>query len=163
MKNPLALFPGSFDPVHCGHLRVLRHAADLFPKVIWAVGMTSPKVPMFTVEQRQEMMRRTNSFDNVEIAAFSGLLADYALERGATHIVRSLRVAMDFDYEYQMTLANRRIAPDVQTIYFPAEQEDMHLNSTTIREMLRVGRVLPGYVPAELVPYLKALVSGRQP
>jgi pantetheine-phosphate adenylyltransferase len=162
MKSSLAVFPGSFDPVHNGHLRVLQHASDLFSRVIWAVGTNPPKMPMFTVEQRLEMMRLVNKFDNVEIASFSGLLAEFALERGASHIVRSLRVAMDFDYEYQLMLANRRIAPQVQTVYFPAEQEDIHLNSTMIRELLRLGRVLPGYMPGELAPFLAAVISGKQ-
>lgn len=158
MKDCCAVFPGSLDPVHNGHLRVLSHAAELFPKVIWAIGIRSSKTPMFTVEQRLGMLRMVNTFRNVEIASFSGLLADFAIARGATHIVRSLRVAMDFDYEYQLTLANRRIAPNVQTIYFPAEQEDIHLNSTTIRELLRVGRVLPGYLPKEIRRYLADII-----
>lgn len=98
---------------------------------------------MFAVEQRLEMMRRVNTFGNVELACFSGLLAEFALERGATHIARSLRVVMDFDYEYQMTLTNRYLVPDVQTVYFPAEQEDTYWNSATIRELLRLGKILP--------------------
>lgn len=161
LKHALAVFPGTFDPVHSGHVRVLKHAADLFPNVIWAVARDSPKQPMFTVEQRLEMMLKVNSFANVEVASFSGLVAEFALERGATHIVRSLRVAMDFDYEYQMTLTNHYLAPEVQTIYFPAEQEDTHLNSTTIRELLRLGKILPRFIPGTLIPYIEALIADK--
>jgi len=162
MKNSVAVFPGTFDPVHNGHLRVLQHATDLFAKVIWAVGTNSAKIPMFTIEQRLEMLRLVNKFENVEIASFSGLLADFAIERRATHIVRSLRVAMDFDYEYQLMLANQHLAPNVQTIYFPASQDDIHLNSSTIRELLRLRRVLAAYLPAEIKPYVTAAIAQKE-
>lgn len=98
-----AVVPGSFDPVHNAHLRVLSQAAQLFDEVIWALGINSSKSPMFTVAERLEMMQLLNEFKNVKVMTYAGMLAQFALERQATHIVRSLRAVMDFEYETQFT------------------------------------------------------------
>lgn len=153
--NTIAIFPGSFDPIHRGHLSVLKRAVAIFPTVIWAIGVNISKIPMFSLEDRLEMMKSVNSFPNVEIVSFSGLLADYAVEREATHIIRSLRSATDFDYENQIEQVNERLAPGIETIYFPAKHQYAHLSSSMVRELLKYQKILPGSLPVEVETQLQ--------
>ena len=163
LKN-LAIFPGSFDPVHNGHLSVLRRASGCFARVIWALGRNIAKDPMFSVGQRLEMMEIVRDSlpeetrGRIEIAPFDQLLAEFAVEQGATHIIRSLRGTMDFDYECQIAWFNKNLAPQLEPVYFLAHQNELHLNSTAVREMLRFGRLIPGYVPEVLEQHLRSLV-----
>src|SRR5262245_32097308 len=114
--SSLAVFPGSFDPVHNGHISVLGRAAACFPRVIWALGRNISKNPMFSGEQRVEMMRMVRDSlpeqirEKIDIRTFDNLLAEFALEAGATHIVRSFRGTMDFDYECQIAWFNKNLA-----------------------------------------------------
>jgi len=152
----VAIFPGSFDPVHYGHLDVVETASELFSKVIWAIGVNPLKKPMFSLEQRLEMMRLANKFPNVSVASFSGLLVRFAQSQEAGVIVRSLRmVAADFEYEFQMTLVNRKLVGELKTIYIPAGQEHMHMNSTIVRELILSGEDVEGYLPPEVLMFIR--------
>ncbi|MBI2676648.1 MAG: pantetheine-phosphate adenylyltransferase [Candidatus Yanofskybacteria bacterium] len=154
-QHTVAIYPGMFDPVHNGHLDVVGDASQIFSKVIWAVGINPTKKPMFTLEQRSEMMKLANKFPNVELSQFSGLLVRFAESIGAKFIVRSLRMTMDFEYEFQMSLINKQIAPSLTTIYLPARQEHFHMSSTAVRELILNNEAVDGYLPNNVRDFIK--------
>ncbi len=118
------IYPGSFDPVTLGHLQVIRRAAKMFDKVIVAVLINSSKTPTFSVDERMDLLRQvTADLENVEIAGFDGLLAEYARERGVNAIVKGLRAVSDFEYEFQMAIANKKLNPDLETIFITADSD----------------------------------------
>ena len=146
-----ALCPGSFDPVTLGHLDIIHRAAGMFDQVIVAVLCNSKKHPSFTVEERMEMIRRvTGDLPNVEVATFDGLLADYAKMRQATVLVKGLRAVSDFEYEFQMALANRKLNPDLETVFITTKAENMYLASSLVKEIARNGGSIDDFVPVEL-------------
>ncbi|MBX4205030.1 MAG: pantetheine-phosphate adenylyltransferase [Candidatus Doudnabacteria bacterium] len=151
-----AIFPGTFDPLHLGHMDVLVKAAKTFDTVIWGIFHNTQKNPKFTIDQRLEMMdAASRDIKRVQVQAFDGLLVDAAKKIQATHIVRSMRVGMDFDYEFPMTLINRKLAPELITVYFPAEQNHFHISSSIVRELIAYKQDLREYVPAEILEYVQ--------
>lgn len=123
----IAIYPGSFDPVTLGHLDVIERAAALFDRLIVVVMHNQTKKPMFTPEERQAFLRRvTSHLDNVEVDMFGGLLAEYARQRGACTIVKGLRAVSDFESEFQMALANRKLNPDLDTAFLMTSAEYMY-------------------------------------
>ena len=143
------IYPGSFDPVTLGHLQVIRRAAKMFDKVIVAVLINSSKTPTFSIEERTDLLRQvTADLDNVEIAGFEGLLAAYARERGVTAIVKGLRAVSDFEYEFQMAIANKKLNPDLETIFITADSDLMYLSSSMVREIGSMGGDISNFVPA---------------
>ena len=121
----IAIYPGSFDPVTLGHLDIIRRASGLFDRLIVAVMHNQNKKPMFSVEERMEMLRRTTAgLPNVEIESFGGLLADYARRKNACVLVKGLRAVSDFEYEFQMALANRKLNADLDTVFLMTSSED---------------------------------------
>ena len=146
-----AICPGSFDPVTLGHLDIIRRASDMFDKVIVAVLCNSKKNPSFTVEERMAMIRKvTGDIPNLEIATFDGLLADYAKIVGATVLVKGLRAVTDFEYEFQMALANRKLNPNLETVFITTRAENMYLASSLVKEIARNGGNIDDFVPAAL-------------
>ena len=126
----IAIYPGSFDPVTLGHLDIIRRASGLFDRLIVAVMHNQNKKPMFSVEERMEMLRRTTAgLPNVEIESFGGLLADYARRKNACVLVKGLRAVSDFEYEFQMALANRKLNADLDTVFLMTSSEYMYLSS----------------------------------
>lgn len=149
----VAIFPGTFDPPHFGHLDVLEQASQLFDKVCWLIGKNPKKQPMFPADVRMLMMEGLASrFPNVTVGEFKKvLLVDEAHYRGAQYVVRSLRMAMDFEYEYQMTMVNRVLRPELDVVYFPARQDHFHISSTAVRELLAAGHSVTKFVPPEVI------------
>ncbi len=146
-----AICPGSFDPVTLGHLDIIRRASDMFDKVIVAVLYNSKKSPSFSVEERMDMIKKvTSDISNVEVATFDGLLADYARLRGATVLVKGLRAVSDFEYEFQMALANRKLNPELETVFITTKAENMYLASSLVKEIARGGGSIEDFVPAQL-------------
>ncbi|MBQ0038256.1 MAG: pantetheine-phosphate adenylyltransferase [Clostridiales bacterium] len=152
----IAIFPGSFDPITLGHLDIIRRAARCFDKLYVCVMVNCQKNPMFEPEKRLELIRKSvEGIDNVEVEAFSGLLAGYAREKGATILVKGVRNSTDYDSEYQQALINRGICPELETVFLPASAEYLHFSSTMAREMIRYGQPLEKYVPAPVAEELK--------
>ena len=148
----LAICPGSFDPVTCGHLNIIARAAAMFDKVIVVVMVNNNKHPLFTQDERVELLRRaTAGFPNVEVDAYSGMLAEYAREQQATVIVKGLRAMSDFEYEFQMALTNRKLNPTVETVFLTTNAEYMYLSSSLVKQVAALGGDIHEFVPACIV------------
>ncbi len=148
----LAICPGSFDPVTNGHLDVIQRAASLFDRVVVLVAINSEKKPLFTAEERCDLLRRvTADIPNVEVATNDGLLADYARQKGAAAIVKGLRAMSDFEYEFQMALTNRKLYGGVETVFLTTTAEHMYLSSSLVKEVARLGGDISEFVPAAIV------------
>lgn len=151
MAERVALYAGSFDPLTNGHLDILSRARRLADKVIVAILENDAKKPLFTVEERIEMIREIVGVDPaIPIRSFSGLLVDFARETGATLIVRGLRAVSDYEYELQMALMNRRLGPEVETVFLMAKEEYSYVSSRLVKEVARLKGDVRGLVP-ELV------------
>lgn len=158
----VAVYAGSFDPVTNGHLDIVERAAALFSKVIVAVGKDTEKNPMFSVEERVEMLKgSTEGMDNVEVNWFSGLLVDYVRKRGAQAIVRGLRVLSDFEYEFEMALMNRKLAPDLETVFLMTRADHLLLSSSLLKEIAALGGSIEGLVPKTVETRLLKAVRER--
>ena len=148
----IAICPGSFDPITLGHLNIIRRSAKIFDKVIVCIMFNSTKTsPMFSVEERVEMVRKaTSRYPNVSVDSSSGLLAEYAKNYEGAVIVKGLRAASDFEYEFQMNLINKKINPQLETMFLTSDVKYTFLSSSVVREMARYGADLTGLVPDEI-------------
>lgn len=157
--NRIAVYPGSFDPPTLGHLDVLKRAARLFEQVIVAVGVNSSKSPFFSLEERLEALTAcTRGLPNVRVDSFDGLLIRYVESVGGNAIVRGLRATSDFDYEFQIAMANRRMEPNIETVCLMTKDEHSFLSSTIVREVARLGGDYAGFVPAEVAEIIKRVL-----
>jgi pantetheine-phosphate adenylyltransferase len=153
----MAVYAGTFDPVTNGHLDVLNRATRIFDKVIIAVAPNLSKHPLFSVEERMEMIRESCvGNERIIVETFDGLLVDYAKARGATVLIRGLRAISDFEYEFQMTQMNRELQPTMETIFFMPSQEYTFTSSTIVKQVAQFdpGRVA-NYVPLHVAAALK--------
>ena len=159
-----AICPGSFDPITLGHLNIIRRAAVIFDQVVVCVTLNSEKTsPMFTDEEKVEMVRRAVAkYPNVEVETASGLLAEYAKKHEGAVLIKGLRAASDFDYEFQMDMINKKINPDLETMFLTADQKYTFLSSTIVREMARYGADLKGLVPDELIGFIEEKAKLRR-
>ena len=147
-----AIYPGSFDPVTNGHLNIIRRAAKSFDRLIVCVMVNHDKKPMFTAEERVELLRRvTADIPNVEIAHSDRLLAEFARERGCGVIVKGLRAMSDFEREFQMALINRKLNPGLDTMFLTAEHQFMYLSSSIVKEMGRYDADLREFLPEQII------------
>ena len=147
MKN-IAIYPGSFDPCTNGHLDIIERSSTIFEKVIVAVLVNSSKTPTFTVEERIELLKAaTSHIPNVEVVGFNGLLAQFAYQQNAKVIVKGLRAVSDFEYEFQMSLTNNKLNPNVETLFMTTKSENMYISSSIVREVARYGGSIEDMVP----------------
>lgn len=157
----IAIYPGSFDPPTYGHLDVVERATTLFDKVIVAVGGNSSKTGFLSVDERLKALSAcTTHLTNVEIASFDGLLVEYCRKREARFIVRGLRAVTDFDTEFQMSITNRQLAPDIDTVLLMTKWEFGFISSTLVREVARLGGDLRTFVPAPVLPVIAHALQG---
>ena len=149
----IAIYPGSFDPVTNGHLNIIERAANIFDRLIVCVMVNSGKNPMFSQEERAELIRRvTGDLPNVEVDTADELLADYARRRGSCVIVKGLRAGSDFENEFQMALINHKINQNLDTMFLTAEHQYMYLSSSTVKELGRYDVDLSQFLPQEIIP-----------
>lgn len=145
-----AIYPGSFDPITLGHLDIIERSARLFDEVIVALLLNIEKQPMFTTEERVEMIREVTPWSNVRVDTFEGLLVHYAGQQQAQFVVRGIRAISDYEYELQMALMNRRLEPNVETVFLMAGEAYSYISSRLIKEVFKLGGSIKGLVP-ELV------------
>ena len=151
-EKRIAIYPGSFDPVTLGHLNIIKRASACFDKVIVCVMINSKKTGMFTREERVDQLRRaTERFPNVEVDSSDELLAAYAKRKGAHVLVKGLRAVSDYEYEVQMALVNRKLNPNLETMFMASSEKYTYLSSTIVKEMARYGADLAEFIPREIV------------
>ena len=159
----IAIYPGSFDPVTNGHLNIIRRAAHIFDKLIVCVMVNAGKKPLFSQEERTEMLRRvTRDLPNVEIDAAGELLATYAKRRGSCVVVKGLRATSDFENEFQMALINRKLNPRLETTFLPSSAKYTYVSSSVVKEMARYGADLSDFVPREIIDDVNAKMKSRR-
>lgn len=152
----LAIYPGTFDPITYGHLDVIQRASELFDIVVVSVLVNAAKTPLFTKEERIEMIRESvQGIHNVEVDEFDGLLIDYAKQKGAIAIIRGLRAVSDFEYEFQMALMNRKISDGITTVFLMPHEKYTYLNSSIVRELARLKANVSDFVPPCVVKKLQ--------
>jgi pantetheine-phosphate adenylyltransferase len=148
VKSIIAIYPGSFDPVTNGHLDLIERSAKIYNRLVVAVLRNLEKNPLFSVPERVEMLREvTKVWDNVEVDIFDGLLVDYARRRGARVILRGIRAISDYEYELQMALMNRKLEPEIETIFMMPAETYSYLSSKMVREIAQLGGPISGLVP----------------
>jgi pantetheine-phosphate adenylyltransferase len=158
-----AIYPGSFDPVTNGHLDVVERARKLFDEVIVAVAHNDQKNPLFTLEERLDLLKATvGKLKNVEIAPLDGLLVDFAVARKATAVVRGLRAISDFEFEFQMALMNRKLNAKVETIFLMPKEEYTYLSSRIVKEIARLGGDVAGFVPRRVAEVLQRKMTKHE-
>ena len=148
MNTLTAICPGSFDPVTYGHLDIITRAAKMFGKLIVVVATNGAKHCSFTPEERVEMLKKcTKGLNNVEVVHYDGLLANYAAQRGAGAIIKGLRAMSDFEYEFQMALANKKLNPNVETLFLTTASQNMYLSSSMVKQIASMGGDISSFVP----------------
>jgi len=151
-----AVYPGSFDPVTNGHLDVIKRASRLFDEVLVAVAVNDAKVGMFSYEERVALLEEALvDFGNVKVTRFEGLLVDFVMAQNAQTVVRGLRAISDFEFEFQMALMNRKLNPQVETLFLMASEEYTYLSSRMIKEIARLGGEIDRFVPNSVASALR--------
>ena len=164
----IAIYPGSFDPITSGHLDVIERGSRLFDRLIVAILLNDEKDPLFSVEERMEMLREVlSAFPNVEVDHFEGLLVDYGSARGATVLLRGIRAISDYEKELQMALMNRRLRPEIETLFLMAGEAHSFISSRLVKEVIGLGgnikELVPPAVEARLRKRFSAAGAGRRP
>ena len=156
----IAIYPGSFDPVTSGHLNIIRRAAAIFDKLIVCVMVNAGKNPMFSLQERVDMIKRvTEELPNVEVDCSDQLLAEYAKEKGCCVIVKGLRAGSDFENEFLMALVNRKLNPKLDTMFLSADQQYMSLSSSMVKELASYNVDLSDFLPEQIIPDFKKRIA----
>lgn len=156
----IAIYPGSFDPITSGHLNIIQRAANIFDRLIVCVMVNSAKAPMFSQQERVDMIRSVvHDIPNVEVDASGELLAEYARRKGSCVIVKGLRAGSDFENEFQMALINHKINSDLDTMFLTSEHQYMYLSSSTVKELGGYDVDLSDFLPEQIIPVFKKRMS----
>ena len=163
MSEVIAIYPGSFDPLTNGHVDIIQRGSRFFDRIIIAVLINLEKAPLFTVPERVEIARSVfRGWSNVEVDTFDGLLVDYAKSRQASVIVRGLRAVSDFEYEMQMALMNRRLRPEVETVFMMPAEPYTYVSSRLVKEVVALGGSVHGLVPDSVEALLRDKKLARE-
>ena len=156
----IAIYPGSFDPITSGHLNIIRRAANIFDKLIVCVMVNSTKSPLFTQQERVQLIRDVVSdIPNVEVDSSCELLAEYAKKKGSCVIVKGLRAGSDFENEFSMSIVNHKINPNLDTMFLTAEHQYMYLSSSTVKELAGYDVDLSEFLPEQIIPVFKQRIA----
>lgn len=159
--SKLAIYPGSFDPITYGHIDLINRSSKIFDSVIIGVAIETQKETLFNIEERMEMVREvTKDLGNVEPEAFTGLVINFAQNKGANVLVRGLRMISDFEYELQMAMTNRRLDEKIETVFLMPSESNSFLSSTLIKEAAQLGADLSSFVPEFVAERLKEKLTG---
>lgn len=158
-----AIIPGSFDPITLGHLNIIRRASQIFDHVVVCVMKNSAKNYLFDIDERVELVRRVvGRFGNVEVATTNMLLAEYAKQYEGAVIVKGLRAVSDFDYEFQLALVNKKMNPELDTLFLTSSEKYTFLSSTVVKEMAAYGADLSEFAPSEIIEDIKERINQRR-
>jgi pantetheine-phosphate adenylyltransferase len=158
-----AIYPGSFDPITLGHLNIITRAAENFDRLIVCVGYNRKKNPMFTAEERVALIQKaTAHLPNVQVEASDELVAQYARQKGAHVIIKGLRAVSDFESEFTMSLINKKLNPDLDTMFLTAEEKYMYLSSSAVKELGQYDVDLKDFLPTEVIDEFKARLNARR-
>lgn len=156
----VAIYPGSFDPITSGHLNIIRRASKIFDRLIVCVMVNSGKRPMFTRDERVELIRRVvEDLDNVEVDSSDELLAEYSRRKGSCVIIKGLRAGSDFENEFQMALINHKINPTLDTMFLTSESQYMYLSSSAVKELGSYDVDLADFLPDKIIPDFKRRIA----
>ena len=160
----IAVIPGSFDPVTMGHLDIIKRASEIFDLVYVSILENSSKMNhLFSVPERMELIKRvTKDLPNVEVDSFGGLLVDYAKKKNANVIIKGLRAVTDFEYELQMALINKKLAPEVETLFMMTSGKYSYLSSSIVKEVAGYGGTLAELVPDEIMPDIYKKLNSKK-
>ncbi|MCZ2077082.1 MAG: pantetheine-phosphate adenylyltransferase [Bryobacteraceae bacterium] len=159
----IAIYPGSFDPITNGHLDLIERSARLVDKLIISILRNENKQPLFSIQERMDMLRDVvGPYPNVEVDSFDGLLVDYAAARSATVILRGIRAISDYEYELQMALMNRRLRPQIETVFLMSGEAYSFISSRLVKEVFRLGGDISGLVPPPVEQRLKNRFLGEK-
>ncbi len=162
MKNSVAVCPGSFDPITVGHIDIIKRAAKMFDRVIVVVMVNHKKHYSFSPDERVALIRKaTADIDNIEVDYSDGLLADYAKDKGASVIIKGLRAMSDFEYEFQMALTNKKLNPDVETVFLTTAAENMYLSSSMVKQIASMGGDVSDFVPEQIRQDITGRLYGK--
>ena len=159
----IAIYPGTFDPITNGHLDIVKRASQLFERVVVAVSENPRKNPLFSLEERAVLAAEsvgTLGLKNVDVDRFQGLLVHYAKRMGASAVIRGLRAVSDFDYEFQMALLNRKLHPELETVYLMPSEEYTYINSSIVKEVAFFGGKVDCFLPSAVARALREKVTG---
>ncbi|MBK9331581.1 MAG: pantetheine-phosphate adenylyltransferase [Ignavibacteria bacterium] len=156
MKKIIAIYPGTFDPVTNGHLDIIERASELFNEVVVSIAVNQNKIPMFEKEERLDMLENvTRHLNNVKVDSFEGLLVWYAEKMNANVMIRGLRAVSDFEYEFQMSLTNKKLNPEINTIFMMPNEKYTYLNSSLVRELASYNANVEEFIPPYVMKKLK--------
>ncbi len=159
---PVAIYPGSFDPLTNGHLSLIQRGLKMFDRLIVAITVNPKKVPLFSLEERRELIREACQDPRVEVDSFQGLLVEYAKQRNVNVLIRGLRAVSDFEYEFQLANMNRKLAPGIETVFMMTGEDYFYISSQLVREVASLGGDVTGLVPENVHAKLVAKF-GRKP